>query len=585
MDPPARKRAKAAPGAVIDEAWLVDGKAAALSGDYASRAPFPHAVLDHLCEPAGLAAVRQEMVGELKAKYKESDLFKVYQTMDLGNLRLPEHKAVADRMPMLSKLVAELYSEPFRSFVSGVTGCARLSGTKQDCSANIYMGGGHLLCHDDVIGTRAVSYIVYLTEDDDATNPWTEQHGGALQLYDLREASRKGAPAFDPTVSILPKFNRMAFFAVAPGQSYHQVQEVFGSPDDPGFRPRLSISGWFHWEEGHVPPALADSSASRLHLQEGGGAGDQAPFAPLAPQWPAEEDALPTFTDEERRLLASFVSAEYLEEQCMRQVRDQFCNESSVELRDFLKDGAAEMARLAAACDAERNAAIDAGGWDVRAVCEDTRRAAQNGWDAVGPAHMQHYLRAGGAPAAPAESGEARTAEAMRRVLNELFSSDAFAKLLFGLTTLRPRAVRGECRRFRRGADYTVAYADAMCEDSRLDATLVFLPEGADARGWDSGEVGGFDCYIAADEDSSAAAAAVFQENEDEDDGPLVSVSPMHNSLSLVLRDAQVMRFIKYVSKDAPSSRFDITCEYELPEDAEDDEDAEDAEGEKGGKA
>jgi hypothetical protein len=44
--------------------------------------------------------------------------------------------------------------------------------------------GGHLLNHDDVIGTRAVSFIIYLTDPDD---PWTAEDGGALELYPLVE--------------------------------------------------------------------------------------------------------------------------------------------------------------------------------------------------------------------------------------------------------------------------------------------------------------------------------------------------------------------------------------------------------------
>ena len=44
------------------------------------------------------------------------------------------------------------------------------------------MIGCHLLCHDDVIGTRRVSYIIYLTDPDDE---WEEKDGGALELYPI----------------------------------------------------------------------------------------------------------------------------------------------------------------------------------------------------------------------------------------------------------------------------------------------------------------------------------------------------------------------------------------------------------------
>jgi Rps23 Pro-64 3,4-dihydroxylase Tpa1-like proline 4-hydroxylase len=40
------------------------------------------------------------------------------------------------------------------------------------------------LNHDDVIGTRAVSFIIYLTDPDE---PWTAEDGGALELYPLVE--------------------------------------------------------------------------------------------------------------------------------------------------------------------------------------------------------------------------------------------------------------------------------------------------------------------------------------------------------------------------------------------------------------
>ena len=58
---------------------------------------------------------------------------------------------------------------------------------KTDCSSNCYAHGGHLLCHDDVISTRRVSYIVYLTSPDEE---WTAEDGGALELYPVLD----GAP-------------------------------------------------------------------------------------------------------------------------------------------------------------------------------------------------------------------------------------------------------------------------------------------------------------------------------------------------------------------------------------------------------
>jgi prolyl 3-hydroxylase /prolyl 3,4-dihydroxylase len=51
---------------------------------------------------------------------------------------------------------------------------------------------------------------------------------------------------------------------------------------------------------------------------------------------------------------------------------------------------------------------------------------------------------------------------------------------------------------------------------------------------------------------------------EHEEDGMLLTVQPGYNRLLLVLRDEGVMRFVKYVSAAAESSRWDVCGEYEI---------------------
>lgn len=65
-----------------------------------------------------------------------------------------------------------------------------------------------------------------------------------------------------------------------------------------------------------------------------------------------------------------------------------------------------------------------------------------------------------------------------------------------------------QVRRFRPGLDYTVATAGGMGEAVQLEATLCFVDsEGEASEGaWGSDDVGGFQCYIAADEEATAAA-------------------------------------------------------------------------------
>jgi Rps23 Pro-64 3,4-dihydroxylase Tpa1-like proline 4-hydroxylase len=67
---------------------------------------------------------------------------------------------LAAKMPELIALRDSLYSDEFKAMIQEVTGCGELSDNV-DCATNLHTTGCHLLCHDDVIGTRKVSYFVY----------------------------------------------------------------------------------------------------------------------------------------------------------------------------------------------------------------------------------------------------------------------------------------------------------------------------------------------------------------------------------------------------------------------------------------
>ena len=47
--------------------------------------PYTHLVLDHLCDREQMIKVQAEAKNNLSANFKETDLFKVYQTGELGN--------------------------------------------------------------------------------------------------------------------------------------------------------------------------------------------------------------------------------------------------------------------------------------------------------------------------------------------------------------------------------------------------------------------------------------------------------------------------------------------------------------------
>lgn len=73
-----------------------------------------------------------------------------------------------------------------------------------------------------------VSYILYLVDEDWGSGE--KPDGGGLQLYPLQTAGVPGIPAYAPSKTIPPRWNQMVLFAVQPGRSFHDVQEVGGRP-------------------------------------------------------------------------------------------------------------------------------------------------------------------------------------------------------------------------------------------------------------------------------------------------------------------------------------------------------------------
>lgn len=197
----------------------------------------------------------------------------VNQTGDLASLSYLSEQQLA----LLSNLVRlrdALYSAEFRNFLRAVTGCGPLSGVKRDMSVNTYRKGCHLLNHDDVIGTRRVSYILYMPLPN--YQLWQREWGGALELYPVKE--RDGAPGGVlepepvPTKSVPPAWNQFIFFQVQPGRSFHSVEEVVVGEGEDGWQ-RLSISGWFHapqpGEEGYEDDVAQSAPSSREQLVSG----------------------------------------------------------------------------------------------------------------------------------------------------------------------------------------------------------------------------------------------------------------------------------------------------------------------------
>lgn len=611
------------PSAIFRPDLLTDASRAQAAASFASAQPFPHLVLRDLLGDQGalLRAVRDELVTHVRATYKETDLFRVFQTGDLANLDALDEEQRA-KLPALSALRAALYSEPFRAFVRAATGCGELDGHKTDLSCNVYAPGGHLLCHDDVIGSRRVSFIVYLTDPDE---PWdAEADGGALELYPLLEGATGGGdggdtgalppPSVEPSTLLPPYWNSMAMFVVTPGVSYHAVQEVTA----PQGKPRLSISGWYH---APAPPPGAESTASLAQLKLAPGADavrEHAAFAEEEEGKKTKEAASAAATEATARdpdekdlaLLARYVAPAYLEPRAWDAVRRKFEADGSVQLHGFLKPSIAQaVVRAARSADAANGLGQGKLPADYLVGAREGREAQS--WESVGPPHKQRYLRFRGEAASGEalekvgegkgddDSADADAGALLAALRRDLFSTGAFARLLRRLTSVQMLGHSGEVRRFRPGLDYTVAHYGVLTCDPRLDCVLCFVDDGKNGGGgggaaaaaaagpssgadddpsaaeaWADGEVGGYEAYVLGDDDdeegegggkagAKKGAAEVYR--ADDGDAGVLNVPAAANCLSLLLRDEGLMRFVKYVSAAAPGSRWDLAMEY-LPD-------------------
>ncbi|CAK5263102.1 unnamed protein product, partial [Mycena citricolor] len=540
----------------------------------------------------------------------------VNQTGDLASLNFLTSSQIS-LLPNLLALRDALYSPKFREFLRAVTGCGPLSGTKRDMSVNSYTRGCHLLNHDDVIGSRRVSYILYMPLPH--FQYWQKDWGGALELYaTVVGPDGEREPVCMPSKSIPPSWNQFIFFEVQPGESFHSVEEVVVGGEGEDGRARLSISGWFHaaqeGEDGHVPePAEGVPKSSREQL---------AMSSTAFKEYPTDLEPEEALSEEHTAFLSEFLNPVYLQPRTMKALAARFVEESSLELHSFLSN---DLAHALGPRLRELDAA-DGLGPDRLGKVPPHESGTKGAWDIRGPPHKWRYctLRPHDALApvqavTPLAAGSSD--DILRAVQDELFSSPAFRAWIAIVSRLLPTRYAVEARRFRPGLDYTLATSEE--KEARLDVVLGLTPEvlqedaGPDPagkkrtrktrevkpRGWQAAEWGGWECYMAphneeddpavyragtikkpasanadtnghangnediedGDSDGEAEGRESMEvDGEEEEDSTLLTVQPGYNRLLLVLRDERVMRFVKYVSALAEGSRWDVCGEYEV---------------------
>ncbi|PWN23750.1 hypothetical protein BCV69DRAFT_279673 [Microstroma glucosiphilum] len=536
---------------------------ASYQSKFASSQPYKHAVVDALISDELLRKAREEIVEELRFAEKETDIYKVNQTGDLANLDgLPETEA--ERLKYLLKVRDAIYSPEFRQWLQDVTGCGPLSAKKKDMSINDYRQGCHLLNHDDVIATRRVSYILYLP---DPAQPWQPQWGGALELYPVKPSEGEGharQPENIPSVVIPPKWNQYTFFTVQPGHSFHSVEEVAHPTAS-----RLSISGWFHRpqpdEEGFDPADEEREEKERKDHASAEGLSSKK-FAASYTSYP--EDAEPPLpgsqmTQADVNFLRPFLNPAYLSPKTQGQLFEQFGDESHILLSDVFNS------KVAAALEKGLKSMDDKDGfrWWKKGKGEEgivipaQETGVDSDWSIVGPPHRQRFLSLRASkpadaalasnPSIPATLPLDSPAELLDIIRTSVLPSSAFRHFLANITQLVPISHRPfEARRFRPGLDYSLARAD---EEAVLDVCFGLTPDvgriALDAAGgtggpkglagkgskakksakagpsqltkkqakeiagkWESGEIGGWSCYMAPDEEDVDATGEVYRQ-------------------------------------------------------------------------
>ena len=572
---------------------------------YAESAPYKHAVIHGLIDDALLRKVRDEIKANVSFTPKETDIYKIHQSGDLANLDGLDDESLA-KLPSLLRLRDGIYSEAFRNYVSHITGCGPLSARKTDLAINIYTPGCFLLCHDDVIGSRRVSYILYLVDPD---TTWKPEWGGALRLFPVQEIKDQDGevaktPLPDVTKVIPPAWNQLSFFAVQPGESFHDVEEVYHAKtkkqlEKDGGRVRMAISGWFHipqvGEDGYIKGEEERNAKNSglMQLQGNPAQYDMPQAQPVKVEKPrASQDE---FSEADLEFLLKYISPTYLTPDTLEQVSDHFEENSSITLAEILSKKFAK--RLRDYVEAE----------EKKPSIEDTAKIEKtSAWRVSKPPHKHRYLYQ--QPSGPDQLRTSQEESPITELLDVFLPSRQFRQWLQMATKCTIESHDLLARRFRRGMDYTLATGHDG--KARLELNIGFTP----SSGWgdeddeepeaeeetktrtkskgkgkgkgkakaveeeapkEASEVGGHEVYMAGDDDADDDAA-IYKSSGD-DDNILFFQAAAWNKMTLVLRDSGALKFVKYISESARGDRWDISGVFDVEE--QDDEDGDNGEG------
>ncbi|KAK5782342.1 hypothetical protein RI543_000278 [Arxiozyma heterogenica] len=526
--------------------------------------PFQWGCIDDLVDDQLLRDVRNEIETQIQFTEKETDIYKVNQSGDLANLSKLDSETL-QKLPNLFKLQQILYSKKFRDFMSYITQSGPLSHSKVDLSVNIYKKGCHLLVHDDVIGSRRISFIIYLP---DPSRKWKDHYGGGLRLFPTVDYN---IPHSDHIAKLVPQFNQFAFFKIQPGYSWHDVEEVKVD------KYRLSIQGWYHIpQENDSDGFIPGEEANWIKQNESLAYTDLTPFTFPKPECPLIDsnvlaDAIGTYnnnnntktflTSNDIEFLSNYLSPHYLNPDTIENLKDNFFNSSFISLDNFLNKEKSDLLQKMIKFN------------ELNKQTPISMEQVSPPWELARPPHKWQFLyledmdkdQTNGATAITEDDEMTTELDKLRH----FFKSDTFKKYILEITNLVVVTEQVLVRRFRPGFDYTLAetldinkIVDDLL-DCVLEGTLSLTP----FDGWDDGNNGGYQLYMLNEAD-------LREDQVSGNDAILINKPASWNSFLLVMRDVDVLEFIKFVGFNSKGSRWDIKMSWNV-KDLEGEEDEE----------
>ncbi|XP_014643890.1 PREDICTED: prolyl 3-hydroxylase OGFOD1 isoform X2 [Ceratotherium simum simum] len=322
--------------------------------------------------------------------------------------------------------------------------------------------------------------------------------------------------------SLIPSWNTLVFFEVSP-VSFHQVSEVLSEE-----KSRLSISGWFHGPSLTRPPNY---------------------FEPLIPRSP--------HIPQDHEILYDWINPTYLDMDYQVQIQDEFEERSEILLKEFLKPE-----KFAEVCEALEKGDVE---WSSRGP--PNKRFYEKAEESTLPKILKdcmelfrsealflllsnftglklHFLapseedetedKKEGEAASAADSTEEGTSHSSSEPENNQVAVSNNSQQSNEQTDPEPEeneakkessvpTCQGELRHWKTG-HYTLIHDNSKTEFA-LDLLLY-----CGCEGWQP-EYGGFTSYIAKGEDEE-----------------LLTVNPENNSLALVYRDRETLKFVKHIN-------------------------------------